>query len=86
MEISEEMHDRIEKVIRDRFGNVDSLGMEMSIDEDGEEILLIQVSFIKGTKSVGRFYGLTRLVRNAMDEQMQARGVFPLISLMREHA
>ena len=86
MEISKEMHDRIEKVIRDRFGNVDRLGMEMSIDEDGEEILLIQVAFIKGTKSKGEFYGLTRLVRNAMDEQMQARGVFPLISLRSAYA
>ena len=84
MEISKEMHNRIEKVIRDRFGNVDSVEMEMSFDEDGEDMLLIKVDFSEDTKGFisGRFFGLTDLVRKAMDEQMQMRGIFPFISLM----
>ena len=87
MEISKEMHSRIEKVIRDRFGTVDNVEMKMSFDEDGEDILLIQMSLSKDTTDFAdKFFGLTDLVRKAMDEQMQMRGIFPSISLMREHA
>ena len=90
MQISENMRVNIEKVIRERFGKkVDAVEMEMSIDDDDDDILLIHVHFRKDAKkndSSGGFFGLTDIVRKEMDEQMQKQGIFPLISLMREHA
>ncbi len=61
--------------------------MEPSVDEYGEDILLIHVYFDRNTTVrdfSGRFFGLTGLVRNEMGEELD--GVFPVIRPMEAHA
>lgn len=88
MQLTDTMLHSIENVIRDRFpGKVRGVEIRPGTDEAGENVLMIKVIMARDTTAAdfsGRFFGLTRLVRNAMGDDM--RGVFPLIRPVEEHA
>lgn len=81
MQVTEEVRNAVEAVIRDRLGDkVQLVEIEVGVSDAGEDVLNILVSMSKDTTAndfAGRFFGLTGRVRTALGENM--RGIFPVI-------
>ena len=83
--LTEEKKCEIEQIIRDRFasGKVEDVHIEWGADEVDGDLALQITAYMSDDLTEedvkGRYFGLTRLVRDAMGEGM--RHIFPYIRL-----
>ncbi|WBU51968.1 hypothetical protein [Paracoccus sp. SCSIO 75233] len=88
MEVSREIADAVDRVVRERIGRkVHEVSIDAVRASDGEVTIFVTVVMEREATAAdfaGKFFGLTGRVRDALGEDM--RDVFPVIRPVEAHA